>query len=130
MPVNLTASDVSHHMHHLLPPRIQFLFIFPCLHPSNPFTPLLTWLELRDLSLVVSAHSDHTVCGGTKGETHTGIRVALRSSVGLVEVHRQMFFFCENTTDSLTVCSNLLFNVTNAVPEGDFAAPLFHLTVL
>lgn len=42
----------------------------PPLHPSTPFTPQRTWLELWDLSLVVSAHSDHTVCRGTKGETH------------------------------------------------------------
>lgn len=42
----------------------------PCLHPSNLSAPQLTWLELWDLSLVVSAHSDHTVCRGTERETH------------------------------------------------------------
>lgn len=61
------ASAVSHHMHHLLP-RDSSFHSSPL--ASTPSTPQRTWLELRDLSLVVSAHSDHTVCRGTKAETH------------------------------------------------------------
>lgn len=65
--------------------NLPLTFLLMCLFPSQPsFQPLssssrvscfpvsqLTWLELRDLSLVVSSHSDHTVCGGRRGETHT-----------------------------------------------------------